>query len=75
MVVSISLVFVSVFGVNGCESLLEGEIDRAAKGERWGGVTSHIAWKWRCAYMYKCTIYDTTRFKAVMVMNLLELHS
>jgi hypothetical protein len=38
-------------------------------------VTSHIAWEWGCAYMYKCTIYDTTRFKAVMVMNLSELHS
>jgi len=25
--------------------------------------------------MYKCTIYDTTRFKAVMVMNLSELRS
>jgi hypothetical protein len=35
----------------------------------------HIAWEWGCAYMYKCTIYDTTRFKAVMIMNLLELRS
>jgi hypothetical protein len=25
--------------------------------------------------MYKCTLYDTTRFKAVMVMNLSELRS
>jgi hypothetical protein len=25
--------------------------------------------------MYKCTIYDITRFKAVMVMNLSELRS
>jgi len=25
--------------------------------------------------MYKCTIYDSTRFKAVMVMNLSELRS
>jgi hypothetical protein len=25
--------------------------------------------------MYKCTIYDTTHFKAVMVMNLSELRS
>jgi hypothetical protein len=23
--------------------------------------------------MYKCTLYDTTRFKAVMVMNLSEI--
>jgi hypothetical protein len=38
-------------------------------------VTSHIAWEWRCAYMYKCILYDTTRFKAVMVMNLSELRS
>jgi len=38
-------------------------------------VTSHIAWEWGCAYMYKCTLYDTTRFKAVMVMNLSELRS
>jgi hypothetical protein len=38
-------------------------------------VTSHISWEWGCAYMYKCTIYDTTRFKAVMVMNLSELRS
>jgi hypothetical protein len=38
-------------------------------------VTSHIAWEWGCAYMYKCTIYDTTRFKAVMTMNLSELRS
>jgi len=38
-------------------------------------VTSHIAWEWGCAYMYKCTIYDTTRFKAVMAMNLSELRS
>jgi hypothetical protein len=38
-------------------------------------MTSHIAWEWGCAYMYKCTIYDSTRFKAVMVMNLSELRS
>jgi len=38
-------------------------------------VTSYIAWEWRCAYMYKCTLYDTTRFKVVMVMNLSELRS
>jgi len=38
-------------------------------------VTSHIAWEWGCAYMYKCTIYDTMRFKVVMVMNLSELRS
>jgi hypothetical protein len=38
-------------------------------------VMSHIAWKWRCAYMYKCTIYNTTRFKAVMTMNPSELRS
>jgi hypothetical protein len=38
-------------------------------------VTSHIVWEWRCAYMYKCTLYDTTRFKAVMAMNLSELRS
>jgi hypothetical protein len=36
-------------------------------------VTSHIACEWRCVYMYKCTLYDTTRFKAVMAMNLSEL--
>jgi hypothetical protein len=28
-----------------------------------------------CAYMYKCTLLDTTRFKAVMAMNLSELRS
>jgi hypothetical protein len=39
------------------------------------GVTSHIVWEWGCAYMYKCTLYDTTRFKAVMAMNLSELRS
>jgi len=33
-------------------------------------VTSHIAWEWGCAYMYKRIILDTTRFKVVMVMNL-----
>jgi hypothetical protein len=38
-------------------------------------VTSHISWECGCAYMYKCTIYDTTRFKAVMTMNLSELRS
>jgi len=38
-------------------------------------VTSHIAWEWGCAYIYKCTIYDTTRFKSVMAMNLSELRS
>jgi hypothetical protein len=38
-------------------------------------VTSHIAWEWRCVYMYKCIIYDTTRFKAVMAMNLSKLRS
>jgi hypothetical protein len=36
-------------------------------------VTSHIAWE--CAYMYKYTIYDTKRFKAVITMNLSELRS
>jgi hypothetical protein len=30
-------VFVSLPGFNGCESLLEGETDRVARGERWGG--------------------------------------
>jgi len=38
-------------------------------------VTSHIVWERGCAYMYKCTIYDTARFKAMMVMNLSELRS
>jgi hypothetical protein len=38
-------------------------------------VTSHIAWEWGCAYMYKCIIYDITRFKAVMTMNLSELRN
>jgi hypothetical protein len=38
-------------------------------------VTSHIAWEWRCAYMDKRTLHDTTRFKAVMAMNLSELRS
>jgi len=38
-------------------------------------VTSYIAWEWGCAYIYKHTILDTTRFKAVMTMNLLELRS
>jgi hypothetical protein len=41
----------------------------------WLDVTSHIAWEWRCAYIYKCIIFDITRFKAVMTMNLLELYS
>lgn len=38
-------------------------------------VTSHITWEWGCAYMYKHIIFDTMRFKVVMSMNLLELHS
>jgi len=38
-------------------------------------VTSHIAWEWRCVYIYKCTIYDTTRFKAMMAKNLSELRN
>jgi hypothetical protein len=38
-------------------------------------VKSHIAWEYGCAYLYKRTILDTTRFKAVMAMNLLELRS
>jgi hypothetical protein len=38
-------------------------------------VTSHIAWEWGCAYMYKRTLYDTTRFKAVIIVNLSELCS
>jgi hypothetical protein len=38
-------------------------------------VTSHIAWKLRCAYMYKRNLLDTTRFKDMMTMNLSELHS
>jgi hypothetical protein len=37
-----------------------------------GSMTSHIALEWGCAYMYKCTLYDTTHFKVVMVMNLSE---
>jgi hypothetical protein len=38
-------------------------------------VTSHIAWERGCAYMYIRTLSNTTRFKAVMVMNLSELRS
>jgi hypothetical protein len=38
-------------------------------------VTSHIAWELGCAYMYKHTFLDTTRFKGVMTMNLSELRS
>jgi hypothetical protein len=38
-------------------------------------VTSHIACECGCAYMYKCTFLDTTRFKAVITMNLLDLPS
>jgi hypothetical protein len=38
-------------------------------------VTFHIAWAWGYAYMYKRTILDTTRFKAVMATNLSELRS
>jgi hypothetical protein len=38
-------------------------------------VASHIAWEWRCPYMYKCTIYDTTHFKVVMTMNPSELRN
>jgi hypothetical protein len=38
-------------------------------------VTSHIAWECRCAYMYKRTLLDTTRFKVMMAMNLSELRS
>jgi len=38
-------------------------------------VTSHIAWELGYVYMYKRTLLDTTRFKAVMAMNLLELCS
>jgi len=38
-------------------------------------VTSHIAWKWRCAYMYKHILLDTTRFKVMMATNLSEHHS
>jgi len=38
-------------------------------------MTSHVAWEWRCAYMYKRTIHDTMCFKAVMAMNLSELCS
>jgi len=33
-------------------------------------VMSHIAWEWGCAYMYKHTFLDITRFKVVMIMNL-----
>jgi hypothetical protein len=38
-------------------------------------VTSHIAWEWGCAYMYKHTFLDTICFKAVMAINLSELCS
>jgi hypothetical protein len=38
-------------------------------------VTSHIAWEWGCAYMYKRTILDTMRFKAVVTMNQSKLRS
>jgi hypothetical protein len=38
-------------------------------------VTSHIAWEWECAYMYKHTLLDTTLFKVVMTMNLSKLRS
>jgi hypothetical protein len=50
-------------------------LSRKKGSEQSNSVTSHIAWEWGCAYMYKCTIYDTTRFKAVMAMNLSELCS
>jgi hypothetical protein len=40
-------------------------------------VTFNIAciWEWGCAYMYKRTLLDTTRFKVVMAMNLSELRN
>jgi len=41
-------------------------------------VTSNIAWECGCAYMYKRTILNTTRFKAMIAMiamNLSELRS
>jgi hypothetical protein len=47
----------------------------AGFGARAPIVISHIAWEWRCAYMYKSTLYDTTCFKAVMAMNPSELRS
>jgi len=40
-----------------------------------GFVMSHINWECERAYMHKRTILDTTRFKAVMTMNLSELRS
>jgi hypothetical protein len=35
-------------------------------------VTLHIAWvrEYRCDYMYIRTLFDITRFKIVMAMNL-----
>jgi len=47
---------------------------RVASGDAWSEqrviVTSHIVWRWGCAYMYIHTLFDTTRFKIVMAMNL-----
>jgi hypothetical protein len=40
-------------------------------------VTSHIAWvlEWWCTYMYIRILFNTTRFKTVMVINSSELCS
>jgi hypothetical protein len=50
---------------------------RDAGSQEGVNVTSHIAWVWECvcAYMYICTLLDTTDFKVVMAINLSELHS
>jgi hypothetical protein len=56
-----------------------GDPMRVAKGDARSQdrviVTSHIAWEWGCAYMYKRSLLDTKRFKVVMAMNLSELRS
>jgi len=36
---------------------------------------SHINWECECAYMHKCIIFDITRFKVEMAVNLSELRS
>jgi hypothetical protein len=40
-----------------------------------GFVMSHINWECECAYMHKCIIFDITRFKVEMAVNLSELRS
>jgi len=58
-----------LFDAVGCSGLLNQQAQNSHI------VMSHIALEWGCAYMYKYIIYDTTRFKAVMKMNISELRS